>query len=278
MIPAVVPGLLLLLALELLALAAVGYVVARVAMRQTDDLVALGQGLVIGQALWGLIVNFALHVLPGRAGALLGWMALLALAAALTWRAPHPVRPRPRTALAFAGATLVVLWCMLAARQLLNITDAATHLGLSAFIQEGGWPPILSFNPDQPLLYHYGIDLLIGLLAPPIGPGLPFTTELLGAHAWTGFALVVVTLLRRRGGWVSVPVLAAAAHARCLDPGRLHHRSTRHPAGPRPDRFAGGRPSRLTGRRVLARRFSALADRIRSVATKHLETPVRRGL
>ena len=41
--PAVIPGLLL-LAAELLALAAVGYVVARVALRQTDDRLALGRG------------------------------------------------------------------------------------------------------------------------------------------------------------------------------------------------------------------------------------------
>ena len=55
--PTVLPGLLL-LTLELAALAAVGFVVARVALRQTDDRLALAQGLVIGPALWGLIVNF----------------------------------------------------------------------------------------------------------------------------------------------------------------------------------------------------------------------------
>ena len=41
--PAVVPGLLLLV-LELVALAAVGYIVARAALRQTDHRLALGQG------------------------------------------------------------------------------------------------------------------------------------------------------------------------------------------------------------------------------------------
>ena len=45
--PAVLPGLLL-LAAELGVLAAVGFVVARVALRQTDDRLALAQGLVIG--------------------------------------------------------------------------------------------------------------------------------------------------------------------------------------------------------------------------------------
>ena len=204
--PAVVPGLLL-LALELLALAAIGYVVARVALRQSNDLMALAQGLVIGPALWGLTANFLLHLVPGRAGALACWAITLALAAGLAWRARQPVRPRPRTAIAFAGVTLVVFWCMLAARQLLHITDAETHLGLAAFIAEGGWPPLLPYRPDQPLLYHYGVDLLIGLLAPRGGPNFPFTTELVGAYVWTGFALVVATLLWRRGGWISLLVL-----------------------------------------------------------------------
>ena len=204
--PAVVPGLLL-LALELLALAAIGYVVARVALQQTDDWLALAQGLVIGLALWGLIVNVLLHLLPGLAGAMAGWVLLLVLAAGLAWRTPQMVRPRLRTAIAFVAVALIVFWAMLAARQLLTITDAETHLGLAAYIREGGWPPILSFNPGQPLLYHYGADLLIGLLAPPDGPDLPFTTELLGAHAWTGFALVVAMLLWRRGGWVGMLVL-----------------------------------------------------------------------
>ena len=204
--PAVVPGLLL-LALELLALAAVGYVVARVALRQSEDLMALAQGLVIGPALWGLTANFLLHLVPGRAGALASWVLLLVLAAGLAWRTPHVVRPRLRAAIVFVAVALSVFWAMLAARQLLTITDAETHLGLAAFIREGGWPPTLSYNPGQPLLYHYGADLLIGLLAPSNGPDLPFTTELLGAHAWTGFVLVVAMLLRRRGSWVGMLAL-----------------------------------------------------------------------
>ena len=205
--PVVLPGLLL-LAVELGALAAVGYVVARVALRQADDRMALAQGLVIGPALWGLIVNFVLHVTPGRAGALASWALLLALAGGLVWRAPQPVRPRLRTAAGFAAAALVVFWVMLAARQLLQIPDEAIHLGLAAFTREGGWPPAISWTPDQPLLYHYGADMLIGLLMPPGGPDLPFTTELVGAYAWTGLALVITTLLHRRGGWTSVVALA----------------------------------------------------------------------
>ena len=62
--------------------------------------------------------------------------------------------------------------------------------------------------------YHYGIDLLIGLLTPPVGPDLAFVTELLGAYAWTSFVLVVITgLLRRASGFavlVTVPLLLTA--------------------------------------------------------------------
>lgn len=205
--PTVAPGLLL-LALEFGGLAAVGYVVARVALRQDDDSMALAQGMVIGPAIWGLIANFMLHPAPGRPGALASWAVLLALVAVLIWRAPQPVRPRLRTAAKFTIAALAVFWVMLAARQLLQIPDEAIHLGLSAYIREGGWPPAVSWTPDQPLLYHYGADMLIGLLMPPGGPDLPFTTELVGAYAWTGLALVVATLLHKRGGWTGVVALA----------------------------------------------------------------------
>ncbi len=204
--PTVVPGLLL-LALELLVLSALGYIVARLALRQSDDLVALAQGMLIGPALWGLFANFILHLVPGRGGALVSWIALLALATGLAWRSRRRLRLRMFDAIGLAAVAIITFWAMLAARQLLHITDAEAHLGLSAYIRASGWPPVLSFNPGQPLLYHYGADLLIGLLAPPVGPNLPFTTELLGAYVWTGFALSVAMLLRRIGGWVSLPVL-----------------------------------------------------------------------
>ena len=62
---AVVPGLLFLLA-ELTALAAVGYVIVRAALRETDDRVALAQGLVVGPAIWGVVVNLVMYAIPGR--------------------------------------------------------------------------------------------------------------------------------------------------------------------------------------------------------------------
>ncbi len=204
--PAVIPGLLL-LAAELTALASVGFVVVRVALRQTDDRMALAQGLVIGPALWGLIVNFVLYAVPGLAGAAVGWGVTLTLGAVLAWRAPDRIRPRPRVVAGIVVAALALFWVALASRQLLTIPDVANHLGLAASIRAGAFPPVIPWNPSVPTSYHYGIDLLVGLLAPPIGPDLAFVTELLGAYAWVCFVLVVATMLLKRGSWFVAVVL-----------------------------------------------------------------------
>ena len=136
--PGVVPGLLL-LAAELVTLAGVGYVVARVALRQTDDGMALAQGLVMGPALWGLLVNFMLPVLPGRSGALAGWIVILALGIGLAWRAPRAVRFSPRSVVGLGAAALAVFWVALAVRQLLPLPDMI-HVALATSIQAGGSP------------------------------------------------------------------------------------------------------------------------------------------
>ena len=47
--PQVVAGFVLLV-MEFLALAAIGYVVARVALRQKDDRLALAQGMAVGRS------------------------------------------------------------------------------------------------------------------------------------------------------------------------------------------------------------------------------------
>lgn len=195
--PTVVPGLLL-LAAELVALAAVGFVVVRVVLRQTDDRAALAQGLVVGLALWGLIVNFVLYVVPGLAGALVGWIIVLAAGAVLAWRARGSIAPQPRVVAGFAVAVLALFWMALASRQLLTLVDAHIHLGLSASIRAGAYPPVLPWNPELRAPYHYGEDLLRGLLMPLASPDLAFVGELLSAYYKVGFVLVVVTELLRR--------------------------------------------------------------------------------
>ena len=209
----VIPGLLI-LAAELLALAALGYVVARVALRQRDHLLALAQGLVIGLALWGLIVNFVLHLLPGLAGALAGWIIVAALGAGLVWRGRLNLAIPPRTFAGFGLAGAAIFWIALASRQLLTIPDELLHTTLPATIRAGGWPPTLSWNPDLDLAYHHGMDLLVGLLTPPMGPDLAFTTELVSAFVWTSLVLQAGALTMRHGAWATTlaltPLLLAA--------------------------------------------------------------------
>ena len=204
--PNVVPGLLL-LALELLTLAAVGYVVARVALRQDDHLLALAQGLAIGMALWGLIANFVLHAAPGRTGALLTWVVLLALSLWLGWWRRAELSVDRNKVACFGIASLTAFAVALAARQTLIIGDAYIRFGLAAPIQAGAWPPILPWNPWQPLPYHYGADMLVGLLAPPAGPNLAFAKEVLDAASWTGLAILVGVTVRQHGGWLSLLLL-----------------------------------------------------------------------
>ena len=212
--PAVVPGLLFLLA-ELVALAGVGYVIVRVALRETDQRVALAQGLVVGPAIWGVVVNLVMYVLPGMAGAVAGWIFVLALAAVLLWRSPKPVRPRLRTAALFALVAFAIFWIALTSRQTWGINDHPTHLGLAASIRAGVFPPEMPWTPGAPAFFHYGADLLNGVLAPPSGPNPAFVEELLGAYVWMSFALVVATaLLRRASGFavlIIMPLLLTAS-------------------------------------------------------------------
>ena len=189
--PSVIPGLLFLLA-EFAALAAVGYVIVRTALRESDDRVALAQGLVVGPAIWGVVVNLVMYLLPGLAGALAGWVFVLALAAVLVWRAPESIRPRLRTAAAFALIAMALFWIALASRQMVGIPDRYVRIGLSASLHAGGFPPEFPWNPGMPAPYHYGLNLLSGLLAAPFGPDLAFVTELIGAYAWICLALVVL--------------------------------------------------------------------------------------
>ena len=205
--PRIVAGLVLLIA-ELAALAAVGYVVSRVALRQTNDGLAVAQGLAVGPGLWALIVNFALHLLPGRSGAIAGWVIVLALGTVLAWRARKDLIASSRTLLGFGMAAVGFFWMALASRQLFGIPDELLHSMIPATIQAGSWPPTLAWNPGAELAYHHGAGLLVGLLAPPLGPDLAFTTEVIGAYAWTSLILLAIGLLRRNGSWAGTLALA----------------------------------------------------------------------
>ncbi|MCY3801182.1 MAG: hypothetical protein OXG46_06360 [Chloroflexi bacterium] len=200
--PSVVPGLLFLLA-ELAALAGVGYVIVRVGLRETDHRVALAQGLIVGPAIWGVVVNLVVHALPGMPGAIAGWIVVLALAAVLVWRSPKRVPPRLRVASMFALVAVPLFFIGLASRQTLGIADDYMHLGLAASIRAGIFPPEFPWNPGTPAQYHYGPHMLNGLLTPQFGLELAFGHELLCAYAWISLVLVVGTALLRRGGWLS---------------------------------------------------------------------------
>ena len=170
---------------------------------------ALAQGLVIGPALWGLLANLVLHVLPGLSGAVAAWVVMLTAGAGLALRARSALHLPPRTVALFGVLGLVIFWVSLAGRQLLTIPDAQIHLSLSAAIRAGIFPPELPWNPGLSVPYHYGVDLLIGLLRPTIGPDAALTTEVLGAYAWASLALVIVMTVRKGGSWSSALILAA---------------------------------------------------------------------
>ena len=205
--PSVIPGLLFLLA-EFVALAGVGYVIVRVALRESDDRVALAQGLVVGPAIWGVVVNLAMYALPGMSGAIAGWIFVLALSIVLVWRSRRPIYPKLRVAALVAVAALALFWIAIASRQSFGIPDAHMRLGLAAWIRAGGFPPELPWNLGAPAPYHYGVPMLNGLLTPPSGPDLAFVHELLGAYAWMSLALVVATALLRRASRFAVLIIA----------------------------------------------------------------------
>ncbi|MCY3911651.1 MAG: hypothetical protein OXG43_00185 [Chloroflexi bacterium] len=205
--PAVLPGLLL-LAAEFAALAAVGYVIVRAVLRQDDERMALAQGLVVGPALWGVTTNFVLYVVPGMAGAAAGWGLVLALGAVVVRRTSHPIRPSPRLLAGFVVAFLALFWVALATRQLLTVQDWSIQLGLASSIRAGVFPPELPWHPGTPVRYHHGPSLLVGLLAPPVGPDQAFVSELLDTYGWVSFILVAVAAILRRGSWLALLLVA----------------------------------------------------------------------
>ena len=277
---AVTPGLLLLLA-QVVALAAVGYVVARTVLRQDDERLALAQGLVVGLALWGFVVNVVLYVIPAPAGAIASWMLTLTLGVGLAWRARRPLRPSLRTTAGVLVAALALFWVALASRQLLSIVEDFLHLGLAASIRAGGFhPPAFPWSPDLPSAYHYGANLLVALMTPPFGPDLAFVTELLGAYSVDelrpdrGPAPAATGIVDRGAG-----PRPAVAHGRRVDATALHHA-----AGHRADSRRWGGPGAQRQRPhvayagLLAVDRLSLGARARGVAAEYLETLVHAGV
>ena len=82
-----------------------------------------------------------MHLLPGLAGALAGWIVVLALGAGLAWRARQDLHVPARTLAGFGLAGAAIFWVALASRQLLIIPDEVLHTTLPATIRAGGWPP-----------------------------------------------------------------------------------------------------------------------------------------
>ena len=205
--PTILPGLLI-LSLQIVSLMISGYIIARISLRQSDRRLALAQGMLIGPALWILIANFLLHIIPGLAGGYISWGLLVALALALAWKHLNDLWSTPRCLLGFIVAAIPVFWLALASRQLLHIPDEQIHIAIASTIRFGSHPPILAWNPHVPLSYHYGTDMMIGLSTPPIGPDIALVTEILGAYLWTSFVLLVLALLLRLKSLACVVALA----------------------------------------------------------------------
>ena len=146
--------------------------IVRVALRETDHRVALAQGLVVGPAIWGVVVNLAMYALPGIPGAIAGWIFVLALAAVLVWRfaeigppaAAHGGGVQPHGTRHLLGG---------ARQQAAPVGDRrdSIHLGLAASIRAGGFPPELPWNPGTPAPYHYGVRSAERPAGPAVGPG-----------------------------------------------------------------------------------------------------------
>ena len=273
--PSVLPGLVL-LALELLALAAFGFVVARVALGQTDDRMALAQGLVIGPALWGLLVNFILHLLPGLAGAVVGWTIMLALGVGLAWRVPSVLRLPPHRR-----------WvCGCDTRSLLD------RAGQSAVAEHPrrGHPPRDSRNdPSRPIPASPVLD---SGLAPPLPLRRRPADRTVDAAGWprSGVHDRIAGRLHldrirlgycnsRAAAWGNqrAGLGAAASHRRRVDAGLVRQRAG-DLANSCPVRHSGGRTSRLREQHLLAVRCVPLGLAWRGVAPEHLEASVRHGL
>ncbi len=207
------PGLLL-IALELAAIAILGYVVVRGLLGQAPGYLAASQGLIVGLALWGLLLNAAFYVAPGPIGVALAWLAAAVLTGLLIWKKRVEPRPGLSTGAIFSAICLPIFWISLSARQLLWIPDIGAHVPLTASMMAGNFPPAFPWNPNEAANYHYGPDLIIGGLEAGTGLGYVLTTELLGAFSVTALFLIVGCLLSRSrslsSSILTVPLMLSA--------------------------------------------------------------------
>ncbi len=215
--PAIEAGLLpgfSLLAVEIGAIAVLGYVVVRGLMGQAAGYLAAFQGLIVGLALWGVLMNAAFYVLPGVYGLILAWLVAAVLTATLIWKRRVEPRPTLSAAASFAAIFIAVFWISLSARQLLWVPDIGAHIPLTASMMAGNFPPTFPWNPNEPAFYHYGPDLIIGGLEAGTGLGYVLVTEVLGALSVTTLFLIVGGLIGRNRPLsaliVTVPLMLSA--------------------------------------------------------------------
>jgi hypothetical protein len=229
------------------AVGAWAFVGHRVARALERELPAYGHGLSIG-----LAIVVGLTGLPPILGRAVGHVDVVALAAALsglvalaacTRLGPPPPRLSPPAPLAFWVALGGVVALVARVAWMYPMHDELALFGHKAMVEQlrnGVFPPFLTPYPEQPAPYHYGFDLLAGLLARGFGASsdvaIDLTTVALVAWlAWSSAAAVSAlgapsraalgALVVPLGGGLAWLLLAGidGRHPRCL--AQYHHPS-----------------------------------------------------
>lgn len=229
------------------AVIAWGLVGHRVARALERELPAYGHGLSIG-----LAIVVGLTGLPPIIGRVVGDVDAVALVAALsglvalaacTRLGPAPPRLSPPAPRAFWAVLVVVVAIVARVAWRYPMHDELALFGHKAMVEQlrnGVFPPFLTPYPEQPAPYHYGFDLLAGLLARGFGASsdvaIDVTTVALVAWlAWASAAAVSALGAPSRaalgafvvpmGGGLAWLLLAGVdgRHPRCL--AQYHHPS-----------------------------------------------------
>jgi hypothetical protein len=233
----------------LLALLATAYVAWRWAGHLASDLPPHGRG-----ALWGaLVVSLPLVVVglvgraAGRLDAGLGAWLLVSLAGAAWARRQSLREPRPLPAMpaprgwAVLGATLLIaaVYAVLATKYQMHDEHAIFgHKSMVEQLRAGHYPPYFPPIPAQSARYHYGFDVLAGLLAHAWGWGSDLSLDvtmlaLVVLLSWAAAALVADAGVPRAAPFAAVAIHLGAGlswltlagvegrHPRCLI--QYHH-------------------------------------------------------